>query len=597
MREIRIQIPPKNTYAARRICPANRCHWIGLKWAVSQEQDEQKAEAGSHWIDHLKTLGCIYILSRTISFLIFQSCYLKLQLDYSRLINLLPSDPDLALLQQQESSLLEQSVREHRHLMRKLGFNYCELGVAPMLGYSGVTGIMLIFVLGDKLTNSFLSSKYRADKFVLAHLDPTLSEHELNEAFNNYFKRLIMLNNKKMHSIMSNLKHSVFSVVQANQLIADLRGQQEQLQLLLMDKSTIWPVNRVSSWRQEQSRFSLRFYLLVTILGFALGNMTNYSLSEFIYERFLERGETPLYFMERVCFVEVYFITILGFEKFASPLILLAINLRDKQMFLRTIEAKIKRLNELLRELWREMNRDDKRNKITQTGSRLCGATTKNCCRLDSLRIECDHEALGIYLSLRVFLDELGATTDLASLILNQYCSMALGMLMVTVPFCANTDSQQLAMLGFVLSNFVTIIDLAILVCARFESTCVQTLQRSWSLVASFTRPVDEGRALVEPTEIHLAERFMRAVQKSLQPPLMNYSHQYSRDYFSLNPSGTSLINEHTAMLWRRFSIDMQDLYRSLNCRIFGAIRLNYSGMLRLNFWFISVVLIFLSFS
>lgn len=468
----------------------------------------------------------------------------------------------------------EQSMREHRLLMRKCGLVLRDLGPAAMFAFSACLSVQLIFFLGDYLTNGRLMRRYRADKFVMFYSNPSQAEEKLIEAFDQHVNLMILLNHKKRLAIVHDLRQRILPWAQTKLLIADLDGQQAQLRLLLGDKSSVWPANRVASWRHEQRRFLVGIYMLILATGYIASIVIVFATSWLINERMIAAGETPFYFMERIGFTEIFLVVYYGFEKYIDPMIVLVANLRDKKLFLLTIQSRFKALRAKLIQL-RLVNETTDDTDDYNCGDQLLEGQSIQTNRRLELRSECDKEALRIYLSLRVFFDELKPSTGLVGIIVKQYCLMALIMMSLTLPWVTFFDTTQLLVLGVLLFDLISVINVAFVLCARFESGCIQTTRLIWSLVASLSRePLGDEKFLSQP----IARLNLR----------LNIGEK-----FAFNSPRNSLINEHTAVLWRRFLADMPGMHENFHCKIFGAVRLNYGGMLQLNFWLISVIIAF----
>lgn len=521
--------------------------------------------------DKLKLLVSMYFCVRSIHILILQGQYLRMQSDY--------------LAQSSNENFnrtqLEQSIREHRLIMRKWGVIFRDLGPAAVLGYLASLAIVLFYCLGDFLSRGHLKRLYMADKFVMSYSNPPLADKDLDETFNQHLSMMILLNDKKEVAINKGL---------TRQLMAELSEQQAQLKLLRRNKASIWPANRARSWRRRQIKFLLNIYSFNYIASVCSSLMINLVVGWLATQQIVKAGEKPLYVSEQITLIEPFVLLGLSLDKFVDPMIVLIVNLRDKRLFLLTIQKRLKALREKLTELRLFVDEHVCVQQSTNQDCNESGPLIASSARLNSLRSACNEEALRVYLSLRVFLDELKPTIELSSAIAIQYFSTAILMLF-TIPFSNNSDWQALAVLGAMLVYFVAIIDTVFLVCAQFESACIKTTQQTWSLVACFTRDIGPEHEPVGHFEILLAKTLRRPAGQSMmrassiRPPVEVV------EYFSQIPTGASLINEHTAMLWRRFTRDMPALHRKFDCKIFGTVRLNYSGMLRLNFWFISVTL------
>lgn len=545
---------------------------------MSKSDERDKNETRPFQLSLLELLFSLFFTLRASLILILQGRYSLLQSNYS------------STLSNTNQSQLQESMQEHRLLMRKFGIIYRDLGPATMLGFSAFLGIHLIFVLSDSLTKGFMSNKYRADKFVMTLINPPAIDREIDKTFDEYLRCMIRLNDKKLYAIVLNLSRSVLSELHAKQLMTHLSGQQAQLKLLLADKSTIWPVNRQASWRQEQKKFLISLYILICSIIYLGSLFITFLVSWYTYKLMVEAGETPLYFMERFGFFEIYVAFYYTFERVIYPMIMLTVNLRDKRLFLLTIQRRFKALRAKLIKLKLDIRRSQMANSGSNSTSQLSILSGR---KLDALRLECDQEALRIYLSIRAFIDDLRSTTRLITVIANQYCSLALFIMIVTLPFLTITDSLQLAALGLLLLDITSVINVSLVICARHESTLIQTTEQAHSLVASLTPIPEESQDLACLSDWGLYKR-LRYRAGSYDGTYSTNSHGIKTDDFLFHPLCSTLINQHTTMLWRRFVSDMPAFHQNLRCKMLGVVHLNYGGMIRLNFWFISVILTYL---
>lgn len=125
--------------------------------------------------------------------------------------------------------------------------------------------------------------------------------------------------------------------------------------------------------------------------------------------------------------------------------------------------------------------------------------------------------------------------------------------------------------------------------CANLESHCIKTTQRAWTLVANLATEPEPNTYLQsrdssdEATDLRILRQLLLAKSvnwRSLRGPL-------GGDRFVFDLARASLINGHTASLWRR---NVQTLREHFHSSALGSVRLDYNEMLRLNYWFISAV-------
>lgn len=533
---------------------------LGEKFRFERENNP------SNWTNHLEIIFGFYIVCKSTLYSFLQVEYMNLQSRHSTTLAL----PNSSLTSRQ---LASDQIRDHRLTMQRFGVVYRESGPSALLVFGSSVYLHLIFTLGDTITGGRISALYMRDTFVFSYVNQSLSNLRLRKTFDRYLRELIVLNTSKIRMMTTNCRLSELTLDESRRFAKDLNQQQAHLRELLADKSSIWPANRDEEWHKNQTSFVLRLYTVPHMVYHFSAALIIYMFGNYCHELLKMRNETPVNIMENLSLAEMYFVLFVGIKPYLQPVILLVVSLRDKRMCLRTIHRRLMGLQAVMVELGRKSETSAIHELDQQCQELACVA---------------DREALAIYLNMRVFLDnELQSMTKLASLIVNQYCLVAPSLLVPFLLLEFSSMRQQLTFLTSFVCFYAIVINLVFGVCANLEAHCTKTTQRAWSLVASLTLAPDL-RSEKQTAVPSVLSRLAATRHRSLL-------HQPGGECFVLDQMRASSINAHTALLWRRFVLDMGTLRERFHSTALGSIRLNYSEMLRLNFWFVSVVLTILT--
>lgn len=350
-------------------------------------------------------------------------------------------------------------------------------------------------------------------------------------------------------------------------VLNDLCIQRSHLNYLLRDKSAIWPPNREKAWRKELLSFVLRLSLFGA-LSVQLPSIFLVTIAAWYSGVLLaEKNEMPMNFQERLFFFEVYLYVHLALDLFFGVTISMITNFHDKTKQLNVIKKRSIQLTEKLAKLRSQFqghNDDEDRTLAEEAASQ---------------------EALQIYLILRVFSDQIQPLISSASIHASLCFLESAAILAIVVSVSWNGKPLEL----YIMTGLVIILAFTFngifLICASFNSACERTTLYAWSIVASFT--VDDGNSIAS-ADICGNGSCSRHLRQSIVDDQVG-------DHAALIPHGGSLINLHTAQLWRRLISDTQAFHKKSTCYILGLIPVNFSKALSLNFWSISAVLIYLT--
>lgn len=453
--------------------------------------------------------------------------------------------------------------------MRDYGCLLGVLGPAAVLGYACFFFSHLGFYWGDKIIRGWLQTLCHEDDFLLSILNPKMADERLSSAFDRYLRKMMMLNTKKLLTARNNSRLSCMSGEETNRNVIELSQQQSHLEELLHDKSNIWPQNRSESWQKLRAKFVVRLHYLSSIFLFS----NTYLILNFLVHssvKILEvKGETPIKLSEVICILDEHLAVYLGLDKFVSSIVVLITNLRDKSHLLQIIRQRFEKL------------------RIVLVHSRTINSENQQTA--DQMKTHCDREALEIYLSLRVFIDQMKPTIVLAGFVASQSFFFVFALLLVAMLFVKDANPDEVIFMLLIASVCAVAINFVFIFCASFEATCTRMIHGIWSLVANF---IDAESTTINATELDDDQAAMKLQWHLMVPKFVTFRRV---DYFESAEMKNSLINAGTVSLWRRFVEDMPALHKNFSCSIFNIIFLNYRELLSLNFWFVSIVLIFLT--
>lgn len=451
-------------------------------------------------------------------------------------------------------------------VMRRIGLAYRELGTASVLGYSLYVGIILIFYSIEEITFGQASLNYRNDGFVLANMRPDLADLQLRRLF----QRCIGQVSESMEAPFraNNRIGSINYLTRQTDSISQLNEQRSYLRHFSKGPGRSKLLDsRHGNWLQEQRMIALSLYLLISMGFFVTAIIANQFTQYIVYQRLALKGMVPFNFMEKFSFIEQLIVVIITLDSFATPVVLLVANFRDKLLYLAKLRSRFSSLERSLVKL-RLMHSPDGRPDLKTEKQQRCNGEDS----FDGLKEQVNHDALEIYLRLRVFMLELGPTIKLANMIMNQCFFFISLVLAFTLAFYTSLDQILVRILSLVVIQFVCGINLAFGVCAAFNAICVRTTLIAWTLLAHSTL-VPRGN---HEDPFRDAGRYRTTLELD----------------FCKSGGRQSLVNVHTISLWRRLVTNQTVLLETFSCHVLASIKLDYSNILRLNFWFISVVLI-----
>lgn len=568
-------------------------------------------------------LGC-----KMIVFLLVQCKYIYLQQQHEKLSTL----SNQTSVERFEES--ERRIDEMRVYMRDIGMIYRETSAAGVMIYS-FFGFCIIFY--------YILEHYGTKYSLLAHWrrglvpfmrNPEKESQLICEDIEESIKRVTISNincanalamaptgsrsqwirmancdlcktthtpHKRACFIRKRHKQSCRTIMKTNE---DLSKQLSFLLLLMSNKSALWPPNRTLCWRGELKKL----YLICIYFFIFSGCITFQALYTNFHENARKALETNLDQKskelrsfsptERLVICEEHLMIMQCAWHFGLPALVTAIAIFDQLKFLNHLKNKFKSvLPELLalQELLCGAMRTFKGfSTLEQNNASM--AKQEEIARNEEeerLRLECDKLAIELYLVMDLYIKEKNQLLKVVSHSMDRFLAYLLCTTAFSIYFLPQARGAHIFTMGFAFA----VVWLAVIglfgLCAYLHSASTRVVGLIWSLLAAITiNPAGQnlvtspsGTMFFIDTDIRLAGCEMKD-QNSLHA---TSGRDLYRESLTLTP--------HTFYLWQRLIKNHQILIDGFLIKPLGGMcKLDANGVLRIHFWLISAVLIFLTY-
>lgn len=355
------------------------------------------------------------------------------------------------------------------------------------------------------------------------------------------------------------------------QLTASMREQREYLETLKRNKWILWPTERT----EESRRPFMIFWLIMTIWGFSTGSVLGHSFILYVHRAAAYRinarcagkanltDSCTLSAIERLSLMTDHlFVNEFVMSLVAPQLSILVLYLNVMGMLSRLVKTiKTLRMRILSYNCW-------SRRTTRELGPQL--------------NLEYDREMLNTYMHFRLCALELRIGTDYSMLHADRL-ALVVGISALTT--CASMPELEaehmhlfiyLAMFTYITANIVLIF------CANGHACCERANKEIWSLIASTVKRVPETHA---PTDGYTM--------------IGGSSLHHSQDDDDKDQPVAQLVPDcityHSAKIWYRL-VDNQESRLILGgCQLFDRLALTYDAMLRINYWAITLYILFVT--
>lgn len=346
------------------------------------------------------------------------------------------------------------------------------------------------------------------------------------------------------------------------------------LKLRTSDQKSVWPLNRNKIWHDEMCRSGTTFFTFCSICYWLIGELLCVSRYHSIYWAMKESKIDPKYryytFIDRLSCVDYHIFTFVAVDSFLASTTIWYTTVKDQIKTLSSLKPRlfqvVEKINRLKLWLQRAVNSETQQF----TNLELMEETRKD------LEFECDIEALKLYVSYQIFRDEVKSALRVAQTAANQLVTLIILSLLPILAFYKEIPQQHKKDFYFVLMMILMLLNCSFLLCATLHSACGHLARLTWPFVAFIEKTNSECLAMLEP------------------PFGVEWDKRKDGTKYTL--SRTRVVTPHTELLLRRLLQSYDVLAEGSVCKLYGVLRLNFSGVLRINYWLVCAWLISLTF-
>lgn len=379
-------------------------------------------------------------------------------------------------------------------------------------------------------------------------------------------------------------------------LIESLSGQFKHLEALKLNKQTVWPVNRNDRWSRKIKQCWLQiytgFHIIIWLITLTSSNISFYLSKKAIetYSGNFDVNFTKINIMDRLCIVDYTIYSLVVCHWFVTPLTVAIVCIRDQLEYLNSFEPRINRIHDKIK-LLNNISEKSFNNQIS-SNTNIAGDFTQDSLR--DLKFECDTEATDLYISYRLSEDEIKSSARLIQNAVGQGVSFTLLSTILPLAYFDSLPKDQYLFLSFVGTTLMISINSVLCLCAALHSSYRRMSKLIWSLIA-----FEESFAIdliAKKKSTHIEHEQDKYGTNSFNRN--RYSNDPNRGMTNLDFEYylCSSMTPHTMFLWRRLVANYDILIGNSVGKLYGLFNIDFSGIVRFNFWFVSFIIISLSY-
>lgn len=420
--------------------------------------------------------------------------------------------------------------------------------------------------------------------------------------------------------------YSINSDQQKRVIKQDLDNQLVHLKHLTQNKMLFWPPNRNKDWIIElrqfyiklQTCFNLGTWFQSLITGLYLPYFELKAIEEINSKSANQNNEFSsehLNLVERLTIVEYFVFVYFAINWYIKPLSLLIVMFKDHSKYLSHISVEFDLLEEQL-EKFQQHKSEIKKKQQKQCFPELVHEkyeyktirpNTGSDRQLvlseeleQHLRFNCDKQAIKTYINFNLFQNECKCSLKLTRRIIEQRVCFILCGVFPTLLFVDNLKYEHLATFSIVSLLILSSIDMAFCICALMHSSSMKACNRAWSVLANSTATDPPSTCLFSEDVMPCASKvtirqrapmnFRRLFKLNQDQPFRNNNEEDVEEKDEEEVACS--LTPHTQILWQRLLENHELLSSNFLVKIFGSIRLDFNGILKINFWIVSVILL-----
>lgn len=401
-------------------------------------------------------------------------------------------------------------------------------------------------------------------------------------------------------TIYSNNRHLIYSY----DLINSLKCQLSFITELFSNKAKVWPPNRNPLWARELTKFSLSIYVIVGSIIWFVAELGSFMIIYNVYktinkydenDNILSKNENKFTFFDRLCSVDYIIYAYFGADLFTTPLIVSITSIEDQLKFLDTFEPRLRRIFDRTKQL-EQINSHIKSSSNLNPNSSLGSISSKNRKRL---KVECDQEAIEMYISYQLFRDEVAPSIKLAQNAVGLHVTLAICCLLPTLFYYRDIPTDQLLAFACLCSSIILSINGTFCMCAALHVNCSRVSKLIWSFIAIAESYNYREYSIFSIEDINTNEDENQDQDSGVRlglfcakdvnetPPDSSYLKYYAH----------SLVTPHTVLLWRRLAESDELIIENFVCKLYGIFDITYKGILRINYLLIISILYTLTYN
>lgn len=350
-------------------------------------------------------------------------------------------------------------------------------------------------------------------------------------------------------------------------IVCSLTKQLEHLNQLISNKQNVWPSNRNSTSQAETKRIWFLIYLLVSIILWFIAMLCNLGVSICSYYGIMELTNekvNKVTLLDRIAYADYDIFLYLAVEWFVMLLTVVFISLWDQMKDLRSFETRLHQFCLKIMKL-----KDINTNKIPHN-------------EIEGF----DREYIELYILYLMLRKDIQSPIYLAQWIISRFVTILILSAVPASIFYKRMEGSDLTLFLLSLAFIAIAINSSLICCATLNVTCMRFTNKVWSLISW----------IEDQTKLRHFESYHKLPRSKFCAPLdlrssafCNHDTSCAKQYFEY--SSNAIVNPHTQLLWRRLVTLNEITTENFVCKLFGVIRIDYSGILKLNHWLISGLL------
>lgn len=346
---------------------------------------------------------------------------------------------------------------------------------------------------------------------------------------------------------------------------------------LFYDKSTIWPINRVQTWKQELIGNAVKIVIVTKVSLWTIAvivAMAVNMLAEDCLKKSSNINDEERYFnrMDIITMVDLLLIVDTLTDTMSEKLGLIFIMFTDQ----------MKQLNYINREL-RKLIKKICQHKIVARLNHEDNKQDKNTTSFDL-----DSEAIRLYIYTKLFKWDLNSTLKNTELLINQQIFCIGSILFPVLVYLSDLPPEHSYIALITWSGFMVNLDATLFLCAQLHVGCVTIIKNVWSFVAQ--AKLESNKLQSDMDDVLTTNK---QLNNMVEPGIFSSS---SRAYSFLHSQQATLVTQHTILLWHRIIENNEQLMGNLQAKLFNTFALDYNRIIKINFGLVSLFLLSLTY-